>query len=305
MTIALAAFGTNAGKAVYCGLLAAEILGRGAIGGFVVSSILDGQGAHHQLTCQDGGITALDGVMDHQSAKCAAVISSGPNRPEPLSQFLAGRSGLGLVTGHRLPSRAGDDGQPVNLAVLELMAAGIPTSDAIDAIFRDNPELDAGLIAVQSGGPLVSGNSARVSRRNDVLSATRQESAHGYALLCNSIYTAREVLLEAVVGAIMWENLTGECTAFFISEFVETVPIQPGDADRIDLDPKNRVIGIQIAEPTIGTTTTRTTVIHAGAPVWQDGRCIGTCISEVFAAVTGANARAGTQFQSRFIVERA
>lgn len=304
MTIALAAYGPNAGKAVHEGLLADEVLGRGEIGGFAVFSVLDALGAHQQFACRSGGIVQLDDIPSYHAAQCSAVISSGPNRPEPLSHFLVGQSGVGIVTGHRLPNRKGADGVSVNCAVMALMAKGIPVGDAVTKVLGDNPEIDAGLIAVKPGGPIALANTARVNRRPDVLQVMHQTDGYGYAMLCNSIYTARDITLGVTIGAIMQGVLSGEEVPFLVADFFGAVPILSAGRDQIELDLDNRVTSIQTAEPAIAPRTTPTTVIHSGAPVWQNVEYVGTSKSDVLAVVTGNKALVEVQQQGKFIVER-
>ena len=95
MTIGVAASGERAAWAVRDAVLGAELLGRGAIGGFAVLAVVDAGGALHYRETQRGGITALDLPPDWQSARLAAAISSGPDRPEPLVQFLPARPAWG------------------------------------------------------------------------------------------------------------------------------------------------------------------------------------------------------------------
>lgn len=71
---------------------------------------------------------------------------------EPLSQFLVGQAGVGLVSGHRLPNREGREGRPVNQAALDLMAQGLSPEEAVEKTLAANPELDAGLVAVGRNG---------------------------------------------------------------------------------------------------------------------------------------------------------
>ena len=146
----VAAAGAQAGAAVFDAVLGAELLGRGAIGGFVVFAVLDEQGRLQYRTTQRGGVTALDLPASWRDARVAAVISSGPDRPEPLTQFLAGADGLGLITGHRLPNQPGADGRPLNRMALDLMAEGAPPQQAVDAVLAAHPEWDAGLIAARA-----------------------------------------------------------------------------------------------------------------------------------------------------------
>src|SRR5690606_22937806 len=127
MTIGIAAHGPNAGLAVMRALAAVEAVGRGAIGGFVSFVALTEKGGAEWRSVQSGGSAALFGAGQHSMpsvlarARNAAVMSSGPNRPEPLCQFTPALEHVGLVTGHRMPNTIGVNG--INLAdeVLVLM----------------------------------------------------------------------------------------------------------------------------------------------------------------------------------------
>src|SRR6218665_3141534 len=101
MTIAIAASGSRAGAAVRDAVLGAELLGRGAIGGFAVLALLSGDGQLHHCMTQRGGASCLDMPDAWLPAPTAAAISSGPDRPEPLVQFLPGAARIGLGTGPR------------------------------------------------------------------------------------------------------------------------------------------------------------------------------------------------------------
>ena len=173
----VAAAGAQAGAAVFDAVLGAELLGRGAIGGFVVFAVLDEQGRLQYRTTQRGGVTALDLPASWRDARVAAVISSGPDRPEPLTQFLAGADGLGLVTGHRLPNQPGADGRPLNRMALDLMAEGAPPQQAIDAVLAAHPEWDAGLIALHAQDGLGLGNNARRGATTWARSSARDSRA--------------------------------------------------------------------------------------------------------------------------------
>ena len=113
MTIGIAAFGPNAGRAILLGLRAAERVGTGAIGGFVAFAGVTRERVLRAETQRGGtrglfggaGLAALSAEL--AGAPCAGLISSGPDRPEPLAQFVAARAGVGIVTGHRLPNAPG------------------------------------------------------------------------------------------------------------------------------------------------------------------------------------------------------
>ena len=116
MTIGIGAIGPNAGLAVFKGLQAAERVGTGSIGGFAVFAAISEDGPLFMSETQRGGTATLftagetSGVLppsEIAAAPYAAVMSSGPDRPAPLSQFLAADPAIGLVTGHRLPNARG------------------------------------------------------------------------------------------------------------------------------------------------------------------------------------------------------
>src|SRR5687768_16062026 len=110
MTIGIAAYGTRAGLAVCLALKAVEAVGRGAVGGFVSFVAIRSDGSVGRAETQQGGIAATFGAglerlpTDLRDALCAGVMSSGPDRPTPLSQFTPAAVGVGLITGHRMPN---------------------------------------------------------------------------------------------------------------------------------------------------------------------------------------------------------
>src|SRR3546814_14329001 len=106
MTIGIAAYGTAAGSAVLAGLDAVEAVGAGEIRGFGVFRALAPDGTTIDAETQRGGCTALRATLRDrgllavaEAAPVAALISSGPDRPEPLTRFLPA-SRARLVTGH-------------------------------------------------------------------------------------------------------------------------------------------------------------------------------------------------------------
>ncbi|MFC4670462.1 DUF6963 family protein [Seohaeicola nanhaiensis] len=303
MTIGIAAYGSGAGRAVLNGVLATEVLGCGSIGGFVVVSFLDDQGLHRQFSGQRGGIAALGAYDGLTEARCAAVISSGPDRPEPLSQFLAG-DGMALVTGHRLPQRPGASGKPLNLSALERIRHGQAPQDAVRAELDENAEADCGLIAVTSDGRIGFANSARVRRRADLIEAYRSEHGRGYALLGNSIHFNRPRQTVTAIGDLIWSTLAGNNSGCFLAQLARPVPVSAADEDRIDLDETGDVLRIARADPWWPASPGVVTVVYSRTPVWQGGRQVGTCITEVFARLDGETASPDPSRQTRFAVER-
>ncbi len=189
MTIGIAAFGPHAGAAVLAAWAAAEAAGSGAIGGFAVFTVLTDKSRLLSVECQRGGLVAIrrNGFPDEMAhAPVAAIITSGPDRPLPLSQFLvAGNSAL--ITGHRLPNLMGADEMPVNNTALRLIEKGMSAKDAVMTVCRDNPSLDAALIAVTRDA-IGMAETATVRKRDDRGQMLVLEQDRGLALLHNSIF---------------------------------------------------------------------------------------------------------------------
>lgn len=166
MTVSIALYGPNAGAAVLQVLATAEKLCSGAIGGFVAAAAVFPD--HIVLAeTQTGGVAQLQFSTNRQafeSACIAGLISSGPNRPEPLSSFVSAAPGVGVVTGHRMPNAPGRDGQPMNRTVLQLLAEGMTPQSAVSQVVNANPQADCGLIAVNVQGLGHAANTDAVTR---------------------------------------------------------------------------------------------------------------------------------------------
>lgn len=281
MTIGVAAAGENAGAAVRAAALAAELMGHGAIGGFAVFAIMNDAGRVHHASCQRGGVTALDLPDDWLQARRAALIESGPDRPEPLVQFLPGADGVGLVTGHRLPNRPGVDGVALNQAALHLMGSGVPPADAVSQMLAAHPEVDAGLIALSANGELGWGNTARVARRPDHGCAHRDNGQCRVAVLHNSIHPCAP-LAQAMVD-LAWYALTGETASTRALTLSPNTPITYTAHDRVHIDAQRRILAIEQADPTLPRSPRRANAVYLGSEVWQDGGRIGHTVSELIA----------------------
>lgn len=173
MTIGIAAFGPNAGNAIVRALAAIEAVGRGAIGGFVSLVAITPLGEIARAETQRGGTSGLypGGIDDMPAiiaeARIAGLISSGPDRPEPLRQFTPADPETGLVTGHRLPNANGAAGMPLNVEVLSLMREGLSPQDAVERVTAANPEVDAGILALAVDGRVYAADTAHVRKRGD------------------------------------------------------------------------------------------------------------------------------------------
>ena len=283
MTIGVAASGRNAGAAVHDAVLAAQMLGSGAIGGFAVFAIMDGAGRVSHRVTQRGGIAELALPESWLRAEFAAAISSGPDRPEPLRQFLPAQDGLGLVTGHRLPNHAGADGRPLNQAVLALMQKGESPQQAIDTVLADNPEVDAGLIALDTMGRLGTGNSRRTQRRFDTGSYCRNEHGRSLALLHNAIYFAPGN--EKAIGELAWAAFGNDDASYCFLRVSPGTLLVAAAKDRIVLDEAGYVASIETANPNLPGLSGRATAICLGAEVWRNGCRVGGIASELIATV--------------------
>jgi hypothetical protein len=65
-----------------------------------------------------GETTGTNPPDEAGASPLAALMSSGPDRPEPLAQFVVADGRAGLVTGHRLPNAAAVSGRPLNAEIL-------------------------------------------------------------------------------------------------------------------------------------------------------------------------------------------
>lgn len=208
MTIGIAVSGTGATAAALAALAAVEAVGRGAIGGFVSLVAVTETGQIAAASTQRGGSAALwDGRTPPPgfgSARLAALMSSGPDRPQPLRQFTPGDAQAGLVTGHRLPNMPTVTGAPPNLTALQGLAAGRSPADAIAAALAADPDFDAGLIAIDLLGRIALANTPAVEARDDAGAALVEDARTGLsiAVLHNSIHPHRALADLAVAAAV-------------------------------------------------------------------------------------------------------
>jgi hypothetical protein len=293
MTIGIACAGDDPVAAIVAAVLGAELAGRGAIGGFAVLAVLDAAGELHHTCVQTGGVSALVIPPAWTSAKVAALISSGPDRPEPLIQFLPGKSGHGLVTGHRLPNTIGGEGVALNVAALRLIEAGRAPQDAVDEVLRSAPEADAGLIAVNSGGTIGFANSARVTRRYDLGAAHRYEHGRGYAMLHNSIFgnVASCEALAAILGDLAWANLMSTPGDHALLRLEQPVPLHASDCDRVLVDDEDRIVAIESANPALfAATYASRTVAAAPTMIVRNRRRVGVAMTDLYARIADRSA---------------
>lgn len=83
----------------------------------------------------------------------------------------------------------------MNHLALELMEHGLSAVEAVESVMKDNPEQDAGLIAVDMKGNVGVMNSQRVERRTDVAKIFKEDKTTGakVAVLLNEIHPPQAV----------------------------------------------------------------------------------------------------------------
>jgi hypothetical protein len=256
MTIGIAAFGDRAGQAVIEGLAAAEAVGRGALHGFVALVAIGRDGRLHRAEVQDGGARALlagGPVPDHiADAQLVGLMSSGPNRPMPLSQFTPADPEVGLVTGHRFPNARGVRDRPLNLEVLELMRQGFDPQAALARVIADNPQADAGFIALSRDGRLHAENTPYLLGFGDAGKAVGRigDGKAGVEVLHNAIspHGSLAGLVVEVVLSVMGSPRAPDSVAAFRAG----VPLFLSDENAVHLDDAEQVQAIATRDKRYG-----------------------------------------------------
>ena len=247
MTIGIATTGPWAGAGVLAGLRAVEAVGRGAIGGFVSLAVLTAEGRLVRVETQNGGTKGLfpgDPLEEVLQAPLAALISSGPDRPTPLSQFIAAKPGVGLVTGHRFPQVSMRDGQPLNAAILEAIEQGRTAQQAVDELIAVEPGFDAGFIALSVGGAFGIGNMPSVLHRKDqgVAMRTCETTSASAAALHNAIQPYKAIGLLAVEAALDVMQLRQ--TVQHDINLQAGLRLRRGEAPEVHIDADGRATGM-------------------------------------------------------------
>lgn len=248
MTIGIAAFGPRAGQAILAGLATAERVGVGAIGGFVSFAALSGDGRLARAATQTHGTGGLGELPEEMlTAPTAALMSSAANRPEPLTQFVAGAAGVGLVTGHRFPNMPGRLGTPLNEQILACMAAGTSPANSVAALLAGNPEADAGMIAIGADGRLGSADTPRLARLRDRGCAKLGSRLAGglVAVRHNGIRPSRGlawIVAEVALAVILGENAPDGWI-----ELRAGTPVQSAATDRIAVDEQGCATRLEVS----------------------------------------------------------
>ena len=287
MTIGIAAFGPHAGLAVFKALRAAERVGTGSIGGFATFAAIgkDGRLLRHQT--QRGGsatlfihgeITGTEPPPEVATATFAGVISSGPERPgaREAADAPTPRSAWSPVTACRSPSAS--TGVAVNQQVLELMKAGQPAQQAVDEVMDRNPEIDAGLIAVDRQGQVYGRNSARVLRRPDLAQAHESRDGASVVVFYNAIRPWS--VLTGVVTAIAFDTMLGIPQPDAIILVRAGTPVVAGDETAIHGNADGVATHVTTNEHWRLTGHQICTGIYLDSPVYLDGKLVGRTMLE-------------------------
>ncbi len=287
MTIGIGAIGPHAGLAVWKGLNCAERVTSGSIGGFATFAVMDEQQKVRYYCTQRGGSRTLftfgDSVLaeppeEVARATLAAVISSGPDRTEPLTMYLASEDGVGMVTGHRIPSAVGVEGIPVNKQVLTLMKQGVDAETAVRTVMEKNPCVDAGLIALDVNGHGGMMDSQKVVRRPDRASEMRERDGVKVFVLNNEIYPVE--ITARVAAAIAFETMTGDRNADFQISISAGLRVRYDSQDKIVVNEDYEAVEIYTSDRTILTGETVCVVPYLGSLVVRGKTVIGRLMNE-------------------------
>lgn len=287
MTIGIGAVGSNAGLAVWKGLNYVERVTSGSVGGFATFAVMDDEFRVHYYCTQRGGSRTLftegDSVLENppeevRRATLAAVISSGPDRTEPLTMYLAAEDGVGLVTGHRIPSAIGTDGLPVNQQVIQLMKQGIPADKAVNLVMEKNPQVDAGLIAIGADGTAGLANALRVDRRPDNAKSFCCKNGVGVFVLNNEIYPPQ--IAADVAAATAFEVMAMERIPDMQISISAGLTVQHGD-DRIVINDQNEAVEVYTSDQTVLSGETVCVVPYLSSiVVRKNGKEVGRLMNE-------------------------
>lgn len=290
MTIGMVAFGRNAGLGVFKGLEAAEKVAEGSIWGFAAYRVITKEDQILTYETQRGGTTTLitrgettGGLppKEVQEAQFAAIISSGPDRVEPLAvRVLPASPKVGLVTGHRNSSALLPDRDiQANKAVLELMKQGMTAPDAVKTIMNKYPKIDAGIVAVDINGNVGYQSSVRVRNRPDVLEVMRenQETGCKVAVIINEIYPKDAATIAA---AKCMQIMTGERELDLEITIRAGLKVKLTDEDRVVVNENLEVTEVTTTDPEILKGECGGIVPYINAKVIKGTQVIGYTISE-------------------------
>ena len=291
MTIGIAASGNNAGLAIFRALRVIEAVGSGCIGGFASFAAITADGKLVRATTQRGGTSTLfvvdertgtDPPFEFAGAPVAALMSSGPDRPEPLAQFVAGDGNTGLVTGHRFAHAPGANGVAFNQDVLNRMKRGTMVVTAVDEVLAENPRADVGLIGIDVTGHIHARNAERVAARIDAGAAGLAGDLPGTAvsILHNAIHPVAGIADLAAEVAMETMRPTG-LPEFWIEASAGT-PVVLGERNTVRVASDLHVLEVTTTDASLLSGRQDGAPIYIGSQVWQDGKRLGHTVFEPY-----------------------
>ncbi|WFT97041.1 hypothetical protein QA633_08330 [Bradyrhizobium barranii] len=297
MTIGIGAFGPMAGLAVYRALRAAEKIGTGSIGGFATFAAITDDGRPIFAVTQRGGAataftegetTGVEPWPEFATAKLAAVISSGPDRPGDLTSFIPIDPAVGFVTGHRSPSTIGSNGKPMNADALARMRAGASASEVAVAVTGESPQADCGIICVDIKGQMGVSNTVRVVNRPDVAQVVRHYKRTGaaVAVLHNAIFPRMAVA--EIAAAVAMETMTADLEPEGFITITAGTPICKGDQDAVFCNESGRVLRVTTTDAAVGLRARlRIAAPYLASAVWLGDTLVGRSTLEPIAIAEG------------------
>jgi hypothetical protein len=254
------------------------------LGGFVSLAALDAQGKLHRAETGRGGAAALfAGTVPDEiaNASCVALMSSGPDRLPPLSQFTPAAESVACISGHRLPNMpAVPGGDPVNVQALKGIMHGGKAQHVLDTLLAKHPEADAGLIAVTAAGEVAMANSALVAARTDAGALTIQAAGLKIAILHNAIFPVQG-LAEIAAGAAIDSCAPDDAHDFEVC-LNAGVRLNSSAWSGVEIDRDGIVTTIGGVHPGWLAPLWQGAAAMRGSPVFRDGRQVGTLVSEAY-----------------------
>jgi hypothetical protein len=176
-------------------------------------------------------------------------MSSGPDRPAPLSQFTPADPAISLITGHRMPNTIGAGGFNLNDEVLNLMRRGSSPFDAVDAVVRANPEVDAGIVALAIDGRMHFADTPYVQRRGDVGRAMigGPDQGAAVAVLHNAIRPHRPIA--TLAAEVAMDIMLPEDREDAWITFRRGTPLIAGTANAVNVADDGAVASITVDNP--------------------------------------------------------
>jgi len=254
------------------------------VGGFVSLAALDREGRLHRAETQRGGTAALfPGGMPEAIAEApvAALMSSGPDRTPPLSQFTPAAEGVGCLSGHRLPNMPGrPGGEPVNALALARLIDGATAQAAVESVLAEHPDADAGLIAVTASGEVAAANSRLAAGRTDAGALVTEGAGLKIAVLHNAIFPLSG-LAALAAGAAIDAAAPADASDFEVT-LAAGLPLSPASPAGIEIDAEGRVIALSGLPAGWAAPAWQGAAAMRGSPVLRDGRQVGTLVSEAY-----------------------